>query len=56
MVAFTLSEQPIMPLLGHRGFFDNYQIRFQRYKDRLEIYPKSITFLEVYDGVLQLPH
>ena len=28
MVAFTLSEQPIMPLLGQRGFFDNYQIRF----------------------------
>lgn len=32
-----------MPLIGQRGFFDNYQVIFERYKGRFEI--KSRTFL-----------
>lgn len=42
-VVFTDSGMPSMPLLGQVGFFDNFQIRFQRYKDLIEIYPKSTT-------------
>jgi predicted aspartyl protease len=30
-------------LLGQVGFFDNYQIRFERYKNSFEIYPRSTT-------------
>lgn len=44
LVAFTEIEQPIMPLLGQRGFFDRFQIRFRRYDDMIEIYPKSGSF------------
>jgi hypothetical protein len=30
-------------LLGQKGFFDNYQIRFERYKNRIESFPRSTT-------------
>ena len=43
LVAFTETEDPGMPILGQRGFFDNFQIRFQRYKDLIEIFPKSTS-------------
>lgn len=42
-VAFTMSDTPDMAILGQKGFFDNFQIRFQRYKNLIEIYPKSTT-------------
>jgi hypothetical protein len=42
-VAFSQTEEPGMALLGQRGFFDNYQIRFLRFKDQIEVYPKSGT-------------
>jgi len=42
-VAFTESSMPELSLVGQRGFFDNFQIRFERYKDLIEIYPKSTT-------------
>ena len=41
MAAFTETGDPGMPILGQRGFFDNFQVRFQRYKDLIEIFPKS---------------
>ena len=41
LAAFTEVDAPSMPILGQRGFFDNYQIRFHRYRDQIEIYPKS---------------
>jgi hypothetical protein len=41
LVAFTDSIYPELPLLGQRGFFDNFQIRFHRYRNQIEIYPKS---------------
>lgn len=28
-----------IPLLGQVGFFDNYEIRFQRFKGRFEVLP-----------------
>jgi predicted aspartyl protease len=40
-VAFTESSMPELCLVGQRGFFDKFQIRFERYKDLIEIYPKS---------------
>jgi hypothetical protein len=43
LVAFTETGDPGMPILGQRGFFDNFQIRFQRYKDLIEIFPKSTS-------------
>lgn len=43
MVAFTESRDPELCILGQRRFFDNFQIRFQRYKNLIEIYPKSGT-------------
>lgn len=43
LVAFTETEDPGMPILGQRGFFDNFQIRFQRYKDLIEMFPKSTS-------------
>ena len=43
LVAFTETDDPEMPILGQRGFFDNFQIRFQRYKDLIEIFPKSTS-------------
>lgn len=43
LVAFTETDEPGMPILGQRGFFDNFQIRFQRYKDLIEIFPKSTS-------------
>jgi Aspartyl protease len=43
LVAFTETDDPGMPILGQRGFFDNFQIRFQRYKDLIEIFPKSTS-------------
>ena len=36
-VAFV--EGNAIPLLGQSGFFDNYEVRFQRYKGRFEILP-----------------
>lgn len=36
-VAFVEVNQ--MPLLGQVGFFDNYEIRFQRFKERFEVLP-----------------
>jgi len=42
-VAFSQTEEPGMALLGQRGFFDNYQIRFLRFKDQIELYPRSGT-------------
>jgi len=41
--AFTNSDKPELSILGQAGFFDNFQIRFQRYKDLIEIYPKSTS-------------
>lgn len=43
MVAFTASASPVLSILGQKGFFDSYQIRFQRFKDQIEIWPKSGT-------------
>lgn len=43
LVAFTETGDPGMPILGQRGYFDNFQIRFQRYKDLIEIFPKSTS-------------
>jgi hypothetical protein len=40
-VAFTNTSMPEASVLGQRGFFDNFQIRFQRYKNQIEIYPRS---------------
>lgn len=40
-VAFTDTLTPDVMILGQKGFFDNFQIRFQRYKDQFEIYPKG---------------
>jgi aspartyl protease len=42
-VAFTDTNIPDVSILGQRGFFDNFQIRFQRYKDLIEIYPRSTS-------------
>jgi predicted aspartyl protease len=42
-VAFTESSMPELCLVGQRGFFDQFQIRFEPYKDLIEIYPKSTT-------------
>lgn len=36
-VAFVDGNE--IPLLGQSGFFDNYEIRFQRFKGRFEILP-----------------
>ncbi len=36
-VAFV--EGNAIPLLGQSGFFDNYEIRFQRFRGRFEILP-----------------
>ena len=36
-VAFTESAKLDLPLLGQKGFFDNFEIRFLRFKDQLEI-------------------
>jgi hypothetical protein len=41
MVAFTDSESPGLSLLGQKGFFDNYQIRFKRFQNVFEVWPKS---------------
>ena len=41
MVAFTDSDSPGLSLLGQRGFFDNYQIRFKRFQNVFEVWPKS---------------
>ena len=42
--AFTeFEDTPSLCVLGQRGFFDNFQIRFQRYKNLIEIYPKSTS-------------
>jgi hypothetical protein len=41
--AFTESDMPELSLLGQRGFFDNFQIRFERYKDLIEIFPRSTS-------------
>lgn len=41
--AFTETGIPDLSLVGQIGFFDNFQIRFHRYKDQIEIYPKSTT-------------
>jgi hypothetical protein len=38
-VAFVEGNE--IPLLGQSGFFDNYEIRFQRFKGRFEILPVS---------------
>lgn len=42
-VAFTDSSAPDLSILGQRGFFDNFQIRFQRYKNQIEIFPRSTS-------------
>lgn len=42
-VAFTNLQMPELCILGQRGFFDNFQIRFERYKDLMEIFPKSTS-------------
>jgi hypothetical protein len=41
LMAFTEDDSPVFPILGQRGFFDNLQIRFQFYREEMEIYPKS---------------
>lgn len=38
-VAFVKGNE--IPLLGQSGFFDNYEIRFRRSKERFEILPES---------------
>jgi hypothetical protein len=43
LVAFTNTDHPEVPILGQRGFFDKYQVRFQRYKDEIEIWPRSTS-------------
>ena len=43
-VAFTDTDTPDVSILGQKGFFDNFQIRFQRYKNQIEIYPRSSSF------------
>lgn len=43
MIAFTDSESPYLSILGQKGFFDNYQIRFKRFQDEIEIWPKRTT-------------
>jgi hypothetical protein len=35
--------QPIARWRSLRGFFDKYQIRFQRYKDEIELWRKSTS-------------
>jgi hypothetical protein len=42
-VAFTDSLMPELALLGQRGFFDNFQVRFLRFNNIIEIYPKGAT-------------
>jgi|ERR1700752_2089614 len=44
LFAVTNTKEPQMPILGQRGFFDRFQIRFERYKDLMELYPRSTTF------------
>jgi len=41
MVAFTNGPSPGLSLLGQRGFFDNFQIRFKRFQNSIEIWPKT---------------
>lgn len=41
MVAFTDSDSPGLSLLGQRGFFDNFQIRFKRFQNVFEVWPKT---------------
>jgi hypothetical protein len=42
-VGFTDSTGVDPGILGQRGFFDNYMIRFERYKDQLEVFPRSTS-------------
>ena len=42
-VAFTDLTVPGMCILGQKGFFDNFQVRFSRYRDEIEIWPKGTT-------------
>jgi hypothetical protein len=44
LVGFTESEGVGSGLLGQRGFFDNYMVRFERYRDQLEVFPRSTAF------------
>jgi hypothetical protein len=44
VVGFTESSAVDPGLLGQRGFFDNYMIRFERYRDQLEVFPRSTAF------------
>jgi len=41
-VGFTESPGVRSGLLGQRGLFDQYQIRFERYKNTIELFPKSV--------------
>jgi hypothetical protein len=34
-------ESEVMPLLGQRGFFENYQVVFERYRRRFEVNTKT---------------
>jgi hypothetical protein len=40
-VIFSTSLQPVPALLGQKGFFDNFQIRFRRYNNEMELFPKG---------------
>jgi hypothetical protein len=39
-VGFTDSDGIYSGLLGQQGFFDEYEVRFLRFKDQIEIYPR----------------
>lgn len=39
--AFTQEDFPGISILGQRGFFDNHLIKFERYRDEMEIFPRS---------------
>jgi hypothetical protein len=41
IAAFSQTEDPELAILGQRGVLDNFQIRFRRFNDEIEIFPKS---------------
>jgi hypothetical protein len=43
-VGFTDAAGVAQGVVGQRGFFDNYLIKFERYRDQIEVFPKSTAF------------